>query len=63
MEVERATLTQQLSKMREEDGDIKGAAEIMQDLQVETFGSMDKKAKVAFILEQMRLTLLNKVMC
>lgn len=33
------------------------AADILQELQVETFGSMDKREKVDFILEQMRLCL------
>jgi 26S proteasome regulatory subunit N5 len=60
VECERASLTQAVSKMKEADGDVKGATEIMQDVQVETFGSMDKRAKVAFILEQLRLTLAVK---
>jgi 26S proteasome regulatory subunit N5 len=33
------------------------AADILQELQVETFGSMDKREKTDFILEQMRLCL------
>lgn len=31
------------------------ASELLQELQVETFGSMDRREKVDFILEQMRL--------
>lgn len=31
------------------------ASDLLQDLQVETFGSMDRREKVDFILEQMRL--------
>ncbi|XP_065826835.1 26S proteasome non-ATPase regulatory subunit 12-like isoform X1 [Oscarella lobularis] len=59
VEVERARLTRRLAKMREDDGDVAGAAKILQDLQVETFGSMEKREKVEFILEQMRLCLAN----
>nr|CAG8613509.1 4341_t:CDS:10 [Entrophospora candida] len=57
---ERARLTRLLSKIREEDGKINEAADILQELQVETFGSMEKREKTDFILEQMRLTLAKK---
>jgi len=57
VEVERARLTHKLSLMKEAEGDITEAANILQELQVETFGSMDKREKVEFILEQMRLCL------
>ncbi|CAG8521656.1 7151_t:CDS:10 [Ambispora leptoticha] len=57
VEVERARLTRMLSKIREDEGKINEAADILQELQVETFGSMDKREKTDFILEQMRLTL------
>lgn len=60
VEVERARLTHTLAKIKEADGQLDEAASIMQELQVETFGSMDKKEKVEFILEQMRLCLLKK---
>lgn len=60
VEVERARLTHRLAQMLEKDGDVAGAAKTMQDLQVETFGSMDRKEKVELILEQMRLCLANK---
>ena len=43
--------------MHEEDGNVKEAAKIMQELQVETYGSMERKEKVELILEQMRLCL------
>ncbi|XP_006813482.1 26S proteasome non-ATPase regulatory subunit 12-like [Saccoglossus kowalevskii] len=49
-----------LAKIKEDQGDITEAAKILQELQVETFGSMEKKEKVEFILEQMRLCLANK---
>ena len=38
------------------------AANVLQELQVETYGSMDRREKVIFILEQMRLTLSKKVL-
>ncbi|KAG9301563.1 hypothetical protein G9A89_003198 [Geosiphon pyriformis] len=57
VEVERARLTRMLSKIREDEGKINEAADILQELQVETFGSMEKREKTDFILEQMRLTL------
>ena len=43
--------------MKEKDGEIKEAATIMQELAVETYGSMERKEKVELILEQMRLCL------
>lgn len=46
MEVERARLTHQLALINEKNGDINGAATIMQELQVETYGSMEKQEKV-----------------
>uniref|UniRef100_A0A131Z0W6 26S proteasome regulatory subunit N5 n=3 Tax=Rhipicephalus TaxID=426455 RepID=A0A131Z0W6_RHIAP len=57
VEVERARLTHKLAQMKEADGNIAEAATLMQELQVETFGSMDKREKVELILEQMRLCL------
>ena|SRR6185369_6253088 len=60
VEVERARLTRMLSRIREDEGKIAEAAEILQELQVETFGSMDKREKTDFILEQMRLTLAKR---
>jgi len=59
VEIERARLTSKLAKLREADGDIAGAATVLQELQVETYGSMDRKEKIEFILEQMRLSLAN----
>lgn len=60
VEIERARLTLKLAKIKEADGEIAEAADILQELQVETFGSMDRREKVEFILEQMRLGLLRK---
>jgi len=60
VEVERARLTHRLAKIQENEGDVAAACKTMQDLQVETYGSMDKKEKVELILEQMRLCLATK---
>lgn len=60
VEVERARLTHILAKIREEENNVAEAAKIIQELQVETYGSMDKREKVELILEQMRLCLAIK---
>lgn len=60
VEVERARLTHKLAKIREDEGKIDEAATILQELQVETFGSMERREKVELILEQMRLCLAKK---
>lgn len=44
--MERARLTHKLAVIKEKKGDIAGAATIMQELQVETYGSMEKREKV-----------------
>jgi hypothetical protein len=46
VENERARLTHRLAKMKEEEGDLQEAARILQELQVETYGSMERKEKV-----------------
>lgn len=60
LEAERARLTRALAILKEEDGDIPGAADTLQEVHVETYGSLSKREKVEFILEQMRLTLGKK---
>lgn len=60
VEIERARITRQLAAMKEEDGDIDEAANILQEVAVETFGSMAKVEKIAYILEQVRLCLEKK---
>ncbi|KAB0793513.1 hypothetical protein PPYR_13133 [Photinus pyralis] len=57
VEVERARLTHKLAQIRETEDNITEAANIIQELQVETYGSMEKREKVELILEQMRLCL------
>lgn len=54
------TSNSNLKHQQEQAGDVDGAAMIMQEVHVETYGSLSKKEKVEFILEQMRLTLLKK---
>jgi len=60
VEIERARLTRILAKIREDEGKIGEAADILQEIQVETFGQMDRSEKTEFILEQMRLCLEKK---
>ncbi|KAH1038191.1 hypothetical protein J1N35_039934 [Gossypium stocksii] len=57
VEIERARLIKKLSKIKEEQGLIAEAADLMQEVAVETFGAMAKTEKIAFILEQVRLCL------
>ena len=45
---------------QEQEGDMSKAADVLQEVHVETYGSLSKKEKVEFILEQMRLTLAKK---
>jgi len=60
LELERARITKKLAEMKEADGDVAEAATVLQELQVETYGSMERREKVEFILEQMRLCLAKK---
>ncbi|KAF6166157.1 hypothetical protein GIB67_023867 [Kingdonia uniflora] len=57
VEIERARLIKKLAKIKEEQGLIAEAADLMQEIAVETFGGMAKTEKIAFILEQVRLCL------
>jgi len=60
VEVERARLTRKKAEIFEQEGAIATAADILQQLQIETFGSMMKREKCDFMLEQMRLCLANR---
>ena len=60
LEAERARLTRTLAILKEAAGDIPSAADVLQDVHVETYGSISKREKIEFILEQMRLTLLKR---
>lgn len=57
LERERAVLTRAMATIEEQDGDIAKAASVLQEVHVETYGSLSKTEKVEFILEQLRLTL------
>lgn len=57
VELERARLIKRLAKIKESQGLIAEAADLMQEMAVETFGAMAKTEKIAFILEQVRLCL------
>ncbi|KAF2104684.1 hypothetical protein NA57DRAFT_30218 [Rhizodiscina lignyota] len=55
VEVERARVTRILSNIKKTQGDITSATDILCELQVETFGSMSRREKTEFILEQVAL--------
>jgi 26S proteasome regulatory subunit N5 len=59
VEVERARVTKILSDIKKKQGDLKGAADTLCELQVETFGSMDRREKTEFILAQVALCIEN----
>lgn len=60
LEVEYARCCLLIVKMNENDDNINEAAKILQDVQVETYGSMDKREKLEFILYQMKIMLKKK---
>lgn len=60
VEVELARLTKMLATIKEADGNAEEAANLLQEVQVETFGAMEKREKTEYILNQMRLVLLKK---
>lgn len=60
VELELARLTRTLAGMKEAKGDVAGAADILQEVSVETIGSMEAREKLDFILDQMRLCLAKK---
>ncbi|KAI5801512.1 PCI domain-containing protein [Peziza echinospora] len=55
VEVERARVTRILAHIKKAQGDLAGATAVLCELQVETFGSMDRREKTDFILEQVDL--------
>lgn len=60
VEAECARLHLIMARMLESRGELNEACSLIQDLHVETYGSLEKKEKVEFILEQVRLNLLSK---
>jgi len=59
VELERARLTQSLCAIKEAAGNIKEACDILNEVQIETVQSMERREKAEFVLEQMRLLLDN----
>lgn len=59
VEVERARVTRELTHIRRAENKIHEAADLLCELQVETYGSMDMHEKIEFILEQMELSILK----
>lgn len=57
LEGEFAQCTRQLCEMHESDGKLEEACKIIQEIQIETYGSLKNKDKVLFILYQMKLVL------
>ena len=53
-------MTRILSSIKEASGDVTSASDLLQELQVETFASMERREKLEFILEQMRLLRLKE---
>ncbi|KAK8669133.1 hypothetical protein V6N13_106571 [Hibiscus sabdariffa] len=56
-EIERARLVRRLVKIKEEQGLVTEAANLIMEVAVETFVSMQNREKTDFILEQVRLCL------
>lgn len=59
VEGESARLHLMLARMHEADGNIDLACQTIQDVHVETYGSISKLEKAEYILHQMRLNILN----
>jgi 26S proteasome regulatory subunit N5 len=57
VEMERARLTRSLVQIKEDQGKVEEACNLLQEVQVETIGEMSKREKTAYILDQMRLCL------
>ncbi|KAJ1453643.1 hypothetical protein M885DRAFT_582842 [Pelagophyceae sp. CCMP2097] len=57
VEAERAEITRMLAMQKEAAGAVAEAADILQEVNVETYGSLSKREKVDYILEQVRLML------
>merc|ERR1719394_1142717 len=60
VEVEKARLTKMMADMKEAEGNAEEAANLLQEVQVESFGAMERREKTEYILNQMRLVLAKK---
>merc|ERR1712216_378602 len=59
VELERARLTKRLCAIKEKAGEIKEACDVLNEVQIETVASMERREKAEYVLEQMRLLLEN----
>lgn len=59
LEKEYAHCTTLLCNMLEEDGKVDDSTKIIQEIQIETYGSLSTQEKVDFILYQMKLVLIR----
>eukprot|EP01080_Neovahlkampfia_damariscottae_P005209 gene5209-8821_t len=60
VEVERSRLARMKSKILEEEGKLVEASELLQEVQIETIGSLEAAEKIEFILNHFRITLDSK---
>ena len=56
VEVERARLTLALALAKEAEGRLAEASDVVQEVAIETAGSMEKREKAEFLMQQVRLT-------
>jgi 26S proteasome regulatory subunit N5 len=59
LEREYSIATRMLCEMLESDGKVDEATKIIQEIQIETYGSLEVIEKVNFILYQMKLVLIR----
>jgi len=57
LEIERVKLTELKTQQLVKKGDIREASKLMQSVQIETYGTIDKEKRLDFMLEQMKLLL------
>ncbi|KAH0478547.1 MAG: uncharacterized protein KVP18_002496 [Porospora cf. gigantea A] len=60
LEVPRARLLLSLAESNMRNNDLPGACKLLQDLPIETFNGMEAKEQAEFVLEQLRLVMLNE---
>ncbi|KAH0485556.1 MAG: hypothetical protein KVP17_000793 [Porospora cf. gigantea B] len=60
LEVLRARLLLSLAESKMRSNDLPSACQLLQDLPVETFNGMEAKEQAEFVLEQLRLVMLNQ---
>lgn len=61
LEAEFARMSRSRAILYEREGNVGEAASVLGEVHVETYGSLSKREKVEFVLEQMRLNLMRKV--